>query len=60
MTTRAITAGERVLLVAPTGADAMNLCSILQRAGLTSAACPHLGALAVELEKGCGAILLTE
>lgn len=52
--------GERILIVAPIGADAHNLTLTLGKAGLTAAACPHVSALALEIDHGCGAILLTE
>lgn len=50
----------RVLIVAPTGGDAANVAAVLARAGLASAICPNLSAVALELADGCGAILLTE
>jgi DNA-binding NtrC family response regulator len=51
---------ERIILVAPTGADAHNLASVLSKAGVSSTACPNLSAAAIELELGCGALVLTE
>jgi signal transduction histidine kinase len=51
---------ERILVVAPTGADARNLSSVLKRAGLTVAVCPNVSAVALEIKQGCGGILLTE
>lgn len=51
---------ERILVVAPLGADAHNLSSVLGRAGFLVAACPNISAVALEVEQGCGAILLTE
>ncbi len=59
MTAPTATFGERVVLAAPTGADAFNLRSILREAGLHADACPDIGALAAEIERGCGAALLT-
>jgi signal transduction histidine kinase len=53
-------AADRVLIVAPTGADAHNLSVVLSRAGLIPAVCRDVAAAAQELEHGCGAILLTE
>ncbi len=50
----------RVLITAPTGSDATNLASALARAGIGSAICPNLSAMALELVEGCGAIVLTE
>ncbi|WP_438480413.1 sensor histidine kinase [Oleiharenicola lentus] len=51
---------DRILIVAPLGADAGNLVAILGEAKLNAAACPDLSALAVEIERGCSVILLTE
>ena len=51
---------DRILIVAPVGADAHNLVSILHAADLAAAACPTLAAVAAEIENGCGVILLTE
>jgi signal transduction histidine kinase len=51
---------QRIVIVAPTGADAFNLNVVLTNAGLQAAACPHIGAAVQELERGCGVILLTE
>ncbi len=50
----------RILVVAPTGADAFNLCGALVRDGLLAEACPGLAALATEMGRGCGALLLTQ
>lgn len=50
----------RVLVVAPTGGDAANVTAFLTKAGLSSAVCPNLSAVALEIPDGCGAILLTE
>lgn len=52
--------GERILIVAPTGADAGNLRAILQQAGFEPQPLPDLAALAREITQECGAILLTE
>jgi signal transduction histidine kinase len=60
VTTDTQSSGERILVVAPTGADAHNLVTILGAAGLSAAACPDLSALAAELERGCGAVVVTE
>jgi signal transduction histidine kinase len=51
---------ERVLIVAPLGADAENISDVLRLARLTPAVCPNLSAAALEAGQGCGAILLTE
>lgn len=60
MTANGLSAGERILIVAPIGADAHNLTSILAKAGLAAVACPDVSAIALEVARGCGAILLTE
>lgn len=60
MTTNGVSRGDRILFVAPTGADARNLHAILRAAGLEAAACPNVSAVALEIQHGCGAILLTE
>ncbi len=51
---------ERILTVAPIGADAANVRDVLGRAGIEAVAFSPLAALAREIENGCGAILLTE
>lgn len=51
---------ERVLLLAPTAADAALSRSILAEAGLTCHACAGLRELCQDLEEGAGAMLLTE
>lgn len=51
---------RRVLVIAPLGADAPNISEVLRRAGLESAVCPNLSAAALELDTGCGALVLTE
>jgi len=50
----------RVLVVAPTGKDANNIAAALLKAGIHTAICPNLSAVAWEIPKGCGAVLLTE
>lgn len=52
--------GERILIVAPTGADATNLTTVLENAGLMSLACSNVSVVAREIDHGCGAILLIE
>lgn len=49
-----------MLIVAPTGADASNVTAALTKAGIDSAICPNLSAVALEIPDGCGAIVLTE
>ncbi|HEX5855600.1 MAG TPA: PAS domain S-box protein, partial [Thermoanaerobaculia bacterium] len=53
-------ASERVLLLAPTEADARISASILGQAGLDALACDTLEELESALAEGAGAILLTE
>jgi PAS domain S-box-containing protein len=53
-------ASERVLLLAPTEADAVISASILGQAGLDALACETLEELESALDEGAGAILLTE
>lgn len=50
----------RVLIVAPRGADAINITHVLQKAGIETGVCPNLSAVAVEIPHGCGAVLLSE
>ncbi len=50
----------RVLVVAPTGKDATNISAVLRKAQIDAVACPNLSAVALEIPKGCGAVLLTE
>lgn len=50
----------RVLVVAPLGKDAINITTVLHKAGMAAAVCPNLSAVALEIPKGCGAVLLTE
>src|SRR5262245_60322167 len=51
---------ERVLVLAPTAADAALTEALLAEAGLAVSACPDLAGLCRELDRGAGAILLTE
>jgi signal transduction histidine kinase len=51
---------ERVLIVAPTGADAENICDVLAREAMPGAILANLSALAREMERGCGAVVGTE
>ena len=51
---------ERVLVLAPTSADAALTQSILAEAHLSSQVCADMGELARELNQSVGAILLTE
>ncbi|MDX2186221.1 MAG: HAMP domain-containing sensor histidine kinase [Opitutaceae bacterium] len=50
----------RVLVVAPVGADATNIGSVLSKAGIEASPCPNLSVAASEVPSGCGAVLLTE
>lgn len=51
---------ERLLVVAPTGADAANIHEVLSRARLPSETCSDLGALSERLAGGAGALVITE
>jgi signal transduction histidine kinase len=51
---------ERILISAPSGADAHNLSLVLGEANILTGACPDIAAVAAEIPRGCGAILLTE
>jgi signal transduction histidine kinase len=51
---------ERILVLAPRGKDAILARDALNNAGLTAHICPDLGALALELTAGAGAILIAE
>ncbi len=53
-------AKNRVLVVAPLGADAFNICEVLRTAGFETEMCRDLACAAHELAAGCGAMLLTE
>lgn len=60
MTAAPASGDERVLIVAPIGVDAQNMHDVLCRAGLAPNICPNLSAAAIELGRGCGAVLMTE
>jgi signal transduction histidine kinase len=51
---------ERVLIVAPTGADGGNVRDVLVSAGMHAHVCPNLSAIALEIAQGCGAVIVTE
>jgi two-component system, sensor histidine kinase len=51
---------ERILIVAPIGRDAALLSSALRGASLSPAVCAEVAALVAELDRGAGAIILTE
>jgi signal transduction histidine kinase len=51
---------HRVLVAAPIGADAVNISEVLKRAGFATEICRSVAAVAEEMARGCGAILLTE
>jgi signal transduction histidine kinase/ActR/RegA family two-component response regulator len=51
---------ERVLVLAPTSADAVITRSLLAEAGLHCYVCDDLAGLCLEIEAGAGVILLTE
>jgi signal transduction histidine kinase len=50
----------RVLIVAPTGADASLLCAALNRAGIDAFECPSCEAACYEMEKGAACLLVAE
>jgi signal transduction histidine kinase len=52
--------GQRVLVLAPLGADAANMDQVLRSAGIGSEVCLDLVDLAARLATGCGALVLTE
>lgn len=47
-------------MVAPIGADASNISDVLKHADVEPAACPNLSAAALEIGRGCSALLITE
>jgi signal transduction histidine kinase/CheY-like chemotaxis protein len=51
---------ERLLVLAPTGRDALLATDVLRRAGLTAEPCASVADLCAEIERGAGAVLLTE
>ena len=51
---------DRVIIAAPTGRDAEDLCLLLVRGGLDATVCPDLQAAVPTLDMGAGALLLTE
>lgn len=60
MSARPTSVDERVLIVAPTGADAVNVHAVLTGGGMQASVCPNLSAVALEIDRGCGAVLVTE
>ena len=55
-----LTAGERVLLLAPTGKDAELLAQALDQAGFTSAVFSDIGELCTGIQAGAGAAVIAE
>jgi two-component system, sensor histidine kinase len=51
---------ERVLLVTPTRRDGEVSCSLLHRAGVQAEVCANLQVLAEQIERGLGALMLTD
>ncbi|HET7730224.1 MAG TPA: hypothetical protein VFK48_09350, partial [Usitatibacter sp.] len=51
---------RRVLIVAPTGRDGELTQTVLAEAGIRSFACSDLPAMVQELNRGAGALLLSE
>jgi signal transduction histidine kinase len=52
--------GQRVLVLAPLGADAFNIRHVLREAGIKSEICADLASLAAASADNCDALLLTE
>jgi len=51
---------ERVLILAPVGRDAELMCTYLERAGMACEICEDIDALAREMHRGAGALVLTD
>ncbi|HEX7181246.1 MAG TPA: ATP-binding protein [Thermoanaerobaculia bacterium] len=51
---------ERILILAPTGRDAVLACQVLSQAGLSSFACADEKALYDEVQAGAGAVILAD
>ena len=51
---------ERILMLAPTGRDAVTACSLLEQAGLTARVCSGIHELRNGLEAGAGAAVVAE
>ena len=51
---------ERILVLAPTGGDAVNAMSLLNRSGFTAKSCANLIELCVLAAEGAGACLIAE
>ncbi len=58
--TSASPAGERVLVVAPTGRDAPLTCRLLRQAGIAAAECRSIDELCRGYEQGAAAMLIAE
>lgn len=52
--------GQRVLVLAPLGADSVNIHEVLRSAGFAAEICRDSADLARRFAEGCGALLLTE
>ncbi len=52
--------GQRVLVLAPLGADAVNIRHVLRHAGIETEIFPDLARLTTACAEDCGALLLTE
>jgi signal transduction histidine kinase len=57
---REVPSSERILVVAPLGADAANICAVLERQSLQAQACRNTLEAARSIADGAGALLLTE
>src|SRR5215213_897497 len=51
---------ERVLVLAPTGKDALVAVSILEKAAIVAQACVDLDALCARLDNGAGALVIAQ
>jgi signal transduction histidine kinase len=51
---------ERILVLAPTGKDALTVCSVLRRDSMFAQACRDMPELCREMERGVGALILSE
>src|SRR4051812_5139058 len=51
---------ERILILAPTGQDALLASSFLSEAGLSTHVCRNMFDLSLKVEAGCGAVVVAE
>jgi len=60
MHSRDVTVEESILILAPTGADALNVRALLANAGLNPRICQSLDEVCAQLSEGAGALLIAE